>query len=114
MRIAGDFWARVTSREISLPNLIFVDFDLSRSYDHELLHILKSNIDLRSTPLVVYADSADLEEVLDTYSVQIACFVVLPTDFKLRQLKIKACLEFWNTYAELPELRRWWRDGCGA
>ena len=36
------FGPRVTSREISLPNLIFVDFELSRSYDHELLHILKS------------------------------------------------------------------------
>ncbi len=110
----GDFWTKATSRQIPVPNLIFLDFELSRSYDHELVQILKSNIDFKAAPVVVYADSADLEEILNTYGLQIACFIVLPKEPQQRREKIQACLEFWNTYAELPELRRWWTDSASS
>jgi CheY-like chemotaxis protein len=110
----GDLWAKATSRQIPLPNLIFLDFELSRSYDHELVQVLKSNIDFKAVPVVVYSDSADLEDILNTYGLQIACFIVLPKEPQKRRDKIQACLEFWDTYAELPELRRWWPDGISG
>src|SRR5689334_22245982 len=110
----GDFWAKATTRQIPLPNLIFLDFELSRSYDHELVQILKSNSDFKAAPVVVYSDSAELEAIVSTYVLQIACFIVLPKEPEKRRHKIHACLEFWDTYAELPELRRWWPDGISG
>ena len=106
----GEAWSKLEWREIELPNLIFLDFELSRDYDHELVQILKNTDDLSATPVVVFADSADREDIGLTYRLQVSCFVVLPKDRELRQRKIEACLEFWSKYALLPELRRWWGE----
>jgi CheY-like chemotaxis protein len=106
----AEVWARLRAREIPLPSLIFVDFELSRTYDHELVQILKSNPDLEAAPVIVFADSAEQEQIVATYRSPVACFVVFPRDRELRRQKIHACLEFWSKYAELPELRRWWGD----
>ena len=106
----GEAWSKLAWREIPLPNLIFLDFELSRNYDHELVQILKNTDDLSATPVVVFADSAEQEDIGLTYRLQVSCFVVLPKDRELRQRKIQACLEFWSKYAILPELRRWWGE----
>lgn len=106
----GEAWSKFSWREIPLPNLIFLDFELSRDYDHELVQILKTNDDLSATPVVVFADSARQEDVGLTYRLQASCFVVFPKEPEHRQRKIHACLEFWSKYALLPELRRWWGE----
>jgi CheY-like chemotaxis protein len=106
----GEAWSKLTWREVRLPNLIFLDFELSRDYDHELVQILKTTDDLSATPVVVFADSANQEDIGLTYRLQVSCFVVFPKDPELRQRKIQACLEFWSKYAILPELRRWWGE----
>ena len=106
----AEVWARLRAREIPLPSLIFVDFELSRTYDHELVQILKSNPDLEAAPVVVFADSAEQEQIVAAYRSPVACFVVFPQDREQRRQKVQACLEFWGKYAELPELRRWWGD----
>lgn len=104
----GEFWDKLTSQQIPLPNLIFLDAELSRSYDHELIEVFKSNPALKVVPIVVYASSVSLDEVSEAYGSQVACFVVLPLDPAERRTKIRTCLEFWTSHAELPELRRWW------
>jgi two-component system, chemotaxis family, response regulator Rcp1 len=116
----AEVWAKLTSDKIPLPNVIFVDYELSASYGHQLLEMLKDTAELSAAPVIVMADSADKEDVLATYESQAACFVVLPEDWESRQRKIQACLEFWGKYAELPQLRRWWgpllvtQDNCPA
>ena len=104
----GDVWERLKSRQIPVPNIIFLHFELSRSYDHELVEIFKRNPHLRTVPIVVLADTVDLGEVCYIYGLQISCFIVLPTEPALRRDKFRVCLEFWSVHAELPELRRWW------
>ena len=104
----AEVWAKLASAKIPLPDVIFVDYELSASYGHELLDMLKDTAELSDAPVIVMADSADKEDVLATYESQAACFVVLPKDRESRQRKIQTCLEFWGKYAELPQLRRWW------
>lgn len=104
----AEVWVKLTSDMIPLPNVIFVDYELSARYGHELLDMLKDTSELSAAPVIVMADSADKEDVLATYRSQAACFVVVPKDRESRQRKIQACLEFWGKYAELPQLRRWW------
>ena len=104
----AEVWVKLTSDMIPLSNVIFVDYELSASYGHELLEMLKDTPKLSAAPVIVMADSADKEDVLTTYQSQAACFVVLPRERESRQRKIQACLEFWGKHAELPQLRRWW------
>jgi len=110
----ADVWERLKSRQIHVPNIIFLHIELSRSYDHELVEIFKRNPHLRTVPIVVLADTGDVEEVSYIYGLQISCFVVLPTEPSLRRDKFQACLEFWSIHAELPELRRWWPKDSDA
>lgn len=104
----GEFWENLNLGESALPNIIFVDQQLSESYDHELVHLLKEIPELSLAPIVVFADSADSDKLNSAYGTQISCFVVLPASPILRQAKIHACLEFWTIHAILPELDRWW------
>ena len=106
----GEAWSKFSWREIPLPNLIFLDFELSRNYDHQLVQILKTTDNLSASPVVVFADSAKQEDVGLTYRLQASCFVVFPTEPELRQRRIEACLEFWSKYALLPDLGRWWGE----
>jgi CheY-like chemotaxis protein len=110
----AEVWAKLTSDMIPLPNVIFVDYELSASYGHQLLGMLKDTPELSAAPVIVMADSADKEDVLATYQSQAACFVVLPKDRESRHRKVQACLEFWGKYAELPELHRWWGPSMSA
>jgi two-component system, chemotaxis family, response regulator Rcp1 len=106
----AEVWTKLTRRLISAPCLIFVDFELSRAYGHELIEMLKSNENLGTAPVIVLADSAEQEEIVAAYRLQAACFVVFPRDPGLLQQKIQACLDFWANYPELPELRRSWGE----
>ena len=90
-----------------MPNLIFVDLELCRSYDHELLQILKNNLDLRPCPIIVMADSAETEEIHAAYYMKAACFTVLARDPELRRERIRAMLEFWSDHVNLPDIGQW-------
>jgi len=104
----GNVWEKLKSRQIAVPNIIFLHIELSRSYDHELVEIFKRNPHLKSVPIVVLADTVLLDEISYIYGLQISCFVTLPQDPIRRRDKFRACLEFWSVHAELPELQRWW------
>ena len=104
----AEVWAKLTSRQMPLPSLIFVDFELSKVYGHQLVQTLKQTDELKTAPVIMVGEYAEQEEIVATYLLQVSCFVVFPREPDLRRKKIKACLEFWTTYAELPQLRRWW------
>jgi CheY-like chemotaxis protein len=89
-------------------NLIFLDAELSKDSDHELVEAIKNAPNLKAAPIVVYADAVKPEEITVAYGLNVACYVVFPPELCPRKEKIRACLTFWNTYAQLPELRRWW------
>jgi CheY-like chemotaxis protein len=64
----AEVWAKLTSAKIPLPNVIFVDYELSASYGHELLDMLKDTAELSDAPVIVMADSADKEMFLPLMS----------------------------------------------
>jgi CheY-like chemotaxis protein len=109
----AEAWSGVVSRKSPLPDLIFVDFELSRDYDHELVSILKSNENLGAAPVIVVADSDDHEESAASHGLGAACVVLLPKACTLRRPKLRECLEFWTDHSELAEMRRRWRGESG-
>ncbi len=52
----AEVWAKLTSDMIPLPNVIFVDYELSATYGHELLDMLKDTGELSAAPVIVMAD----------------------------------------------------------
>jgi len=104
----GEVWEKLTSQTMPPPNLIFLDFELSRTYNHELVNIFKGEPNLRAAPIVVYSDSPNGIDITAAYDQSVACYVVLPAEPLLRRAKVRAVLEFWSTHAQLPELCRWW------
>jgi hypothetical protein len=50
------------------------------------------------------------EEIEASCLQQMGCIVAFPRQHDLRQQMIHACLEFWSTYTELPQLRKWWGE----
>jgi CheY-like chemotaxis protein len=104
-----EFWTMLNLQRISLPNLILMDKSLAdQENNYDFLCSLKNNELLRAVPVVLLTDSPTEEDVIEAYNLCIACLVALPDDIELRLSKVKACMEFWTNYAELPELRRWW------
>ena len=104
----AEVWSKLTLCQMPLPNLIFVDYDLSRDYDHQLVQILKGFDELKAAPVIIFADPTARQEIEAACLQQMACFIILPTQPELRRQKIHDCLEFWSSHAGLPELRRWW------
>jgi hypothetical protein len=109
----AEAWSGITLRKYPPPDLIFVDFELSRDYDHELVSILKGTQNLGAAPIIVVADSDDPEESGASHGLGAACVVLLPKACTLRRPKLRECLEFWIDYSELAELRRRWRGESG-
>jgi CheY-like chemotaxis protein len=108
-----EVWTKLNSRTIPLPSLILVDLDLARSYDHELVQLLRDLPDLGVAPIIVFANSAEPAELKTIYGGQVSCVVMLPGEGGLRRAKIRACLEFWTTQVVLPELGGWWPSKTG-
>jgi hypothetical protein len=102
----GDMWFSLSTRQKSFPNLIFVDFELSRAYDDEVVPFLKNNDYLRTAPVIMIANSADPAEIYLAYQSYAACVVLVPRDGAISRRTIQSCLEFWCTCAELPNRRR--------
>jgi hypothetical protein len=107
----AEVWAKLASCQMPLPNLIFVDFELSRDYDHRLVEVLKGFEEFKAAPVVIIAESAAQQDVEATGLLDVAYFAAFPREPELRREKIHACLEFWSTYAKLPQLRRWRNEG---
>jgi CheY-like chemotaxis protein len=104
-RSPGEAWeaaAGTSNPTAPLPELIFLDFELSKSYDHELLRMLKSDDLLKGIPVVMVGTSEKSEDVWEAYRHQISCYVSLPEDDLSRLYRIHACLTFWSTHAILP------------
>jgi hypothetical protein len=102
----GEMWSTLSAQRDSFPNLIFLDIEFSRSYDHQVLEFLKNNDYLQAAPVVVLAESADSAEIFYAYQSHAACVLVLPTDGESRRKTIEACLGYWCNSVVLPRCRR--------
>ena len=83
------------------PNLILLDLNMPRMDGRQALAEIKTNVDLRSIPVVVLTNSHTHADILRTYDLGGAGFIIKPQTFKGMLEVVKVLNEYWFEVVEL-------------
>jgi len=84
------------------PDLVILDLKLSTPDGHSFLAKLKSEVDLRPIPVVVFSSSKSAADITRSYELGANSYVSKPADLKRFFSAVRAIEEFWFGYASLP------------
>ncbi|MGB3238038.1 MAG: response regulator [Geitlerinemataceae cyanobacterium] len=84
------------------PHLILLDLNLPKKTGLEVLADIKSDLNLRSIPVIVLTTSEDEEDILTSYQLQANCYIHKP--FHLQELRnmVELIDKFWLELVKLP------------
>lgn len=80
----------------SRPDLILLDLNLPRRGGFEVLHEIKSVVELRSIPVVVLSSSDSEEEIAAAYRAHANCYVVKPVSLDAFMRTLQSIRDFWG------------------
>lgn len=89
-----------------LPDLILLDLNLPKKDGREVLGEIKNDPALRSIPVVVLTTSNAEQDIINSYSLHVNCYINKPVDFDKFFEIIKKIEEFWLKTAILPSMIR--------
>ena len=92
-------YLRNTSPE--LPCVILLDLNMPRMNGVEFLRVAKADPDLKRIPVVVLTTSTEDSDVIDSYKLCVAGYIVKPVDYKKFVEAIRTIDLYW-TISELP------------
>ncbi|MGC2661169.1 MAG: response regulator [Bryobacteraceae bacterium] len=84
------------------PDIIFLDLHLPKKSGLQVLKELKSNDNLKLTPVVVISGSADPNEVREAYELHASCYVRKPSDLGQFLDFVQCCFDFWGSQVVFP------------
>lgn len=85
------------------PDLILLDLNLPRKDGREVLEEIKSDPELKKTPVVILTTSDSEADILKTYSLHANCYITKPVEFD-RFLEVVRGIEgFWLRIVRLPD-----------
>jgi len=84
------------------PDIVLLDLNLPRKNGRETLEEIKSDLELKAIPVVIFTSSNKEEDILRSYYANANCYVIKPADFHEFRLVVKAIADFWFTVAALP------------
>ena len=84
-----------------LPCVILLDLNMPRMNGVEFLRVVKGDPDLRRVPVVVLTTSTEDSDVIDSYRLCVAGYIVKPVDYKKFVEAIRTIDLYW-TISELP------------
>ena len=85
------------------PDLILLDLNMPRKDGRESLAEIKADPDLRSIPVVVLTTSAAEEDVLRTYDLGGAGYIIKPASFQGMLDVVKCLRQYWFEIVELVD-----------
>ncbi|MCF8016134.1 MAG: response regulator [Chromatiaceae bacterium] len=85
------------------PDLILLDLNMPRMNGREFLQQVKQDEDLRAIPVVVLTTSDVERDVVESYGLGAAGYVVKPVDLDQLIHAIKGMESYWFTVVKLPE-----------
>jgi CheY-like chemotaxis protein len=88
------------------PDLILLDLNMPRLDGRQALAAIKSNPDLRSIPVVVLTNSYTHEDILRTYDLGGAGYILKPLNFANMIDIVKVLNEYWFEVVELASGER--------
>jgi len=83
------------------PDLILLDLNMPRMDGHQALAEIKADPDLRSIPVVVLTISNTQEDILRTYDLGGAGFIIKPESFEGMVEVVKVLNQYWFEVVEL-------------
>jgi CheY-like chemotaxis protein len=94
----GKFAGRVEGN----PAVVLLDIKMPRMDGLELLHLVKSDPDLRKVPIVMLTSSREAADLTKSYELGVNAYVVKPVDFEEYSKAVKQVGVFWALLNEPP------------
>ena len=77
-----DLMGFLLNRPATLPDLIFLDLNMPLKNGHECLEEIRSNDELKDSPVIIYSTSSSLQHIDETYKRGADFYVPKPDSFK--------------------------------
>lgn len=87
----------------ALPCVILLDLNMPRMNGVEFLRVVKADPNLKRVPVVVLTTSTEDSDVVDSYKLCVAGYIVKPVDYKKFVEAIRTIDLYW-TISELPSI----------
>jgi CheY-like chemotaxis protein len=87
--------------QLEIPCVILLDLNMPKMSGAELLQVLKSDPGLQRIPVVVLTTSNEERDVVESFKLCVAGYIVKPVDYKKFVEAIKMIDIYW-TLSELP------------
>ena len=84
------------------PDLVLLDLNMPKMGGLEVLDAMKSDEDLRLTPVVVFTTSSASEDIERAYDRYANCYITKPSDLDDLVNVVRAIEAFWLTVVRLP------------
>jgi two-component system, chemotaxis family, response regulator Rcp1 len=84
------------------PGLILLDLNLPKKDGREVLAEIKSDENLKCTPVVVLTTSKSEVDILKAYGLHANCYIVKPVDFEKFADVVRNIESFWFSVVTLP------------
>lgn len=84
------------------PDLILLDLNLPKKDGREVLSVIKSDNNLKRIPVVVLTTSSADQDVIDSYNLNVNCYITKPVDFDQFTNIVKQIGQFWFEIVKLP------------
>lgn len=99
MRSEGDYSSNAR------PNLVLLDLNLPKKDGREVLSEIKTDEQLRQTPVVVLTTSRAEQDISATYQLNANCYLNKPMDLDEYINTVRLISEYWLQLAQLPPPR---------
>jgi CheY-like chemotaxis protein len=83
------------------PCLILLDLNMPKTNGVEFLRIVKADEVLKRTPVVVLTTSTEEQDVIETFKLSVAGYIVKPVDY-MRFVEAMRTVSLYWTLSELP------------
>ena len=101
---ASDGLAAAQLTEKHRPGLLILDLNMPRLHGLEVLRQVKSDVNLKTIPVVVLTSSREEQDLLRTYDLGVNAYVVKPVSFPEFVQAVKVLGGFWAVINEPPPL----------
>lgn len=88
--------------DVTTPQLILLDLNLSGMDGKILLKIIKQEDRLKTIPVVILTSSSAPADIMEAYAGHANCYLVKPFDGAEFKNAIKQAIDFWRNVVQLP------------
>jgi chemotaxis family two-component system response regulator Rcp1 len=84
------------------PDIVLLDINLPKIDGKEVLHIVKTDPDLKSLPVIVLTTSSSEKDILEAYANSANCYITKPVALSEFMSVIRSVEDFWVSIVKLP------------